>query len=179
MEPLLGGALAEPPQSVIDAFGSDGGAAGPVEHALRWLWDKDDVGTVLSGMSTMEQVVENVAHANAPCAAQAARCLSESDRAAYREAKSRFEAMRPVPCTTCGYCMPCPHGVDIPGNFTILNDLYMFGNERQSRWRYNSATAEDARAAACIECGECLPKCPQQIPIIDSLKRVRAELETA
>ena len=178
MEPLLGGALASPPEAVRDVFRA-AGDAGPVEYALRWLWDKDDVGPVLSGMSTMEQVVENVAYASGPCAAQPAGCLSEAERAAFREVKRRYESLRPVPCTTCGYCMPCPHGVDIPGNFTILNDRHMYDQERMARMEYNKGMPEEKRASACVECGECLPKCPQQIEIVDALKRVRAELETA
>ncbi len=177
MEPLLGGALVAPPEQVQSLFDGGNGVS-PVEHALRWLWDKDDVGTVLSGMSSMEQVAENVAHASSACAGNGAGCLSESERQAFRLAKKRYEEMRPVPCTTCGYCMPCPNGVDIPGNFSIINNWYMFGDEQAARMRYNRMMPEENRASACIECGECLPKCPQQIPIIDALKRVRKELET-
>ncbi len=177
MEPLLGGGLATPADAVRTVLaGSDGGdERSPVEHALRWLWDKEDVGPILSGMSTMEQVVEDVEYANR----SSIGCLAEAERPMFREAKTQFEALRPVPCTTCGYCVPCPQDVDIPGNFTILNDRYMFGDEQEAIRRYNSGMGEEHRASACTECGECEPKCPQQIPIIESLKQVCNELETA
>lgn len=176
MEPLLGGVLATPPDSVREVLaGSNGGAErSPVEHALRWLWDKEDVGTILSGMSTMEQVVQDIEIADRSSVGS----LAEADRTVFRQAKEQFESLRPVPCTNCGYCMPCPHGVDIPGNFTILNDRHMFDNEGAAESRYNSDMGEEHRAAACTECGECEPQCPQEIPIIESLKRVREELET-
>jgi uncharacterized protein len=175
MEPLLGGGLASPPDVVRDALsGSKGGEVKtPVKQALRWLWDKEDVGTVLSGMSSMEQVVEDVQYADR----SAVGCLAEPERALFKTAKKLYESLRPVPCTTCGYCMPCPHGVDIPGNFTILNDRHMFNNEGAAIWRYNTGMDEEHRASACVECGECEPKCPQQIPIIESLKMVHSELE--
>lgn len=177
MEPLMGGGLATPPDPIRAVFaGADGGAERtPVEHALRWLWDKEDVGTVLSGMSSMEQVVEDVEYAGR----SSVGCLAEAERALFKQAATHYEALRPVPCTNCGYCMPCPHGVDIPGNFTILNDRHMFDNEQAAIWNYNREMDEEHRASACVACGECEPKCPQQIPIIESLKRVRKELETA
>jgi len=176
MEPLMGGGLATPPDSVRAVFAdSDVGAErSPVEHALRWLWDKEDVGTILSGMSSMEQVVEDVEYAGR----SSIGCLSEADRPLFKQASTQYDALRPVPCTNCGYCMPCPHGVDIPRNFTILNDRHMFDDEPAAIWRYNTGMDEEQRAAACTACGECEPKCPQQIPIIESLKRVRGELET-
>ena len=176
MEPLLGGALATPPDVVQAVLAESQGNAEhtPVEQALRWLWDKEDVGTILSGMSSMVQVVEDVQYAER----SAVGCLAEGERARFRKAKEIYESLRPVPYTICGYCMPCPHGVDIPGNFTILNDRHMYDDERAAIWSYNNEMDEAKRAAACAECGECEPKCPQQIPIIDSLKRVRAEFES-
>jgi len=151
MEPLMGGGLATPPDAVRAVFAESeiGAERTPVEHALRWLWDKEDVGTLLSGMSSMEQVIENVEYADR----SSSGCLAEAERPLFKQAKTNFEALQPVPCTNCGYCMPCPHGVDIPGNFTILNDRHVFDNEKAAIWRYNSGMDEENRAAACTECG--------------------------
>jgi len=111
MEPLMGGGLATPPDAVRAVFAESeiGAERTPVEHALRWLWDKEDVGTLLSGMSSMGQVIENVEYADR----SSSGCLAEAERPLFKQAKTHFEALQPVPCTNCGYCMPCPHGVDI------------------------------------------------------------------
>jgi predicted aldo/keto reductase-like oxidoreductase len=157
----------------VFAESADTGMRSPVEQAFRWLWDQKDVGTVLSGMSSMEQLAEDIDYAGR----SGVGCIAETDRALFKRAKELYEELRPVACTECRYCMPCPHGVDIPRNFQILNQLHMFGNEQHASYTYNSAMDEECRASECIACGECEPQCPQQIPIIDSLKRVRSELE--
>jgi len=175
MEPLLGGALASPPDEVRSVFAEAQDSRSPVEHALRWLWDKPDVGVILSGMSTMEQLEENLAIADR----SPVGCMPSAEIDLFRRAKTLYEEMRPVPCTSCRYCMPCPHGVYIPDNFETINNYSMYGNRRGAEWRYNKDLGEEHQASACTECGECEPKCPQQIPIIESLKMVHKELHTS
>ncbi|MFW5689434.1 MAG: aldo/keto reductase [Spirochaetota bacterium] len=175
MEPLLGGALANTPDAVQAVFADAETPRGSVEWALDWLWDKERVGTVLSGMSSMEQVEQNVAYAGRSRVGM----LTDSERALFPRARKAYESLQPVPCTQCNYCMPCPHGVDIPGNFAIMNDYYKYADRDQAVARYNRFMPEEARATACIRCNECLPKCPQNIAIPDCLERVNEELAEA
>jgi len=172
MEPLLGGGLASVPEKVAAVFDGTDPVRPPVEHALRWLWSKPEVGILLSGMSSVDQVEQNLSIADR----SPVGCVPSSELDLFRSAKEVFEELRPVACTSCRYCMPCPNGVFIPENFQILNDYAMFGNERSARFRYNKNMAAEHRASACTECGECEPTCPQEIPIIDMLKQVDATL---
>lgn len=175
MEPLLGGSLANTPEAVQAVFSDAGTDRSPVEWAFDWLWDKEHVGTVLSGMSSMEQVTEDVEYASRSSVGM----LSDAERKLFPKAKKAYESLQPVPCTQCNYCMPCPYGVDIPGNFDIFNTYYKFGDRDQAVARYNRHMPEDARASVCTRCEECLPKCPQSIAIPDCLERVNEELAVA
>ena len=83
-----------------------------------------------------------------------------------------------VDCTSCGYCMPCPEGVDIPKNFNILNNGYMFNDPQALQMQYTSLLTERQRASACNSCGECQKMCPQMIPIVEKLKEVRETFES-
>ncbi|MBM4089627.1 MAG: aldo/keto reductase, partial [Planctomycetes bacterium] len=120
MEPLFGGSLANPPPSVREIW-RDGGCT-PADIALRWLWDKPEVSLVLSGMNSLTQVRENVASANAA----EIGALSSTEHALVRRAQEEFRRLAPISCTKCGYCLPCPHGVDIPRNFGLFNDVTIF-----------------------------------------------------
>jgi predicted aldo/keto reductase-like oxidoreductase len=125
------------------------------------------VTVVLSGMSTFDQVVENLESANAG----SVDSFGQQELALIREARRRFKRLAPIPCTQCGYCMPCPNGVDIPENLTAYNDGAMYGRPDLARRRYGFV-AEKARSAACIQCRECEPKCPQDIPISEWMPKV-------
>jgi len=175
MEPLLGGALANTPEAVQAVFSDAGKDRSPVEWAFDWVWDKPEVGTVLSGMSSMEQVREDVEYASRSSVGM----LTDAERKLFPKAKKAYESLQPVPCTQCNYCMPCPHGVDIPGNFAIFNEYYKFGDRDAALSRHNKQMPEDKRASACVRCDECLPKCPQKIAIPDCLERVEEELAVA
>lgn len=172
MEPLLGGSLVTVPDQVKAVFDSSAKEKAPVEWALDWLWDKDSVATALSGMSSMQQLTDNIGYAESAEVGM----LTPDERALFEKAQETYEKLQPVPCTQCQYCMPCSFGVDIPGNFTIYNDLYKFGNKGAATWQYNSGMDEEKRASACTECLECLEKCPQSIQIPDWLKKIDAEL---
>ncbi len=162
MEPLLGGKLAihpEPVQAVLDRAEVK---RTPPEWALQWLWDKPEVSVVLSGMSSMQQVQENLASAER----STTNSLSAKDRDLLVAAREAYSAVYPIPCTECRYCMPCPNGVDIPTNFLLFNRGVGFGLMQQSRMRY-SAFDSSILASSCIECRECETKCPQHITVGD------------
>jgi predicted aldo/keto reductase-like oxidoreductase len=160
MEPLLGGKLANPPRAVQALWDSAPARRTPVEWALQWLWNKPEVSVALSGMSTMQQVVENVDSASR----SGVDLLSEDELALIARVRERYGELCPIPCTQCGYCMPCPNGLDIPGNFAQFNNGAMYGDWGDARRRYQRMP-EGAQAGACIACRECEDLCPQDIPI--------------
>ena len=164
MEPLLGGKLANPPapiQALWDSAQTRDYPRMPVEWALQWLWNKPEVSVVLSGMSAMEHVVENVASAGR----SGVGLLSTEELALVERVRQKYDELCPIPCTACGYCMPCPNGVDIPRNFATFNNGVMYNAFDEARQRYNRWMPEERRASACIQCRECEELCPQDIPI--------------
>ena len=169
MEPLLGGTLATPPEAIQAIWTAAPVRRSPAEWALQWLWSKPEVAVVLSGMTTMQQVVENVASAER----SAVGLLTDADLRRVARVRDAYEALHPVPCTRCGYCMPCPTGVDIPRNMQLYNDALVFGGSHLmlNRNLYRGMP-EAARAGACAACGQCEEKCPQQIPISDWMPRI-------
>ncbi|HAK96275.1 MAG TPA: aldo/keto reductase [Planctomycetes bacterium] len=172
MEPLLGGALAAPPPAIRAILDGAGGGS-PAELALRWLWDKPEPATVLSGMTAMAQVEENVAAASRA----GAGALTAREREAIERARGAYRALDAVPCTRCYYCMPCRNGVDIPRNFQLYNDARHFGDAgRQLNRNLYAQLAAEKRASACIRCGECEERCPQRIAIGEEMDKVAQAL---
>jgi hypothetical protein len=171
MEPLRGGKLAKVPPEVQRLFDSSSERKAPAEWGLRWVWNHPEVGTVLSGMSTLDQVRENVAFA----AEGRADSLSAGDLALLERARKAYRALLTVDCSGCAYCMPCPSGVNIPMNFSFYNDEVTF-KDPTGVMVYNTFMFPEQRASACVECGECEEKCPQHIPIREELKKVHAAL---
>lgn len=167
MEPLRGGALSkEPPPSVKKILSGAGIRRSPADLALQWIWHQPEVSVVLSGMTAMDHVVENVASAkNAQVGV-----LSEKELAAIDNIRDEYRKLSPIPCTNCGYCMPCPNGVDIPHAFAQYNDAFMYDDPRTARFRYRQ-NPKEKWGSACIECGECEEKCPQEIEISEWLKK--------
>lgn len=176
MEPQRGGRLSkEPlPAAVAKIWAKAKQKRTPAEWALLWVWEHTEVSVVLSGMSTMEQVKENVATAD-HCGPGT---LTADDLALINRVEKAYRKLGPVPCTGCGYCMPCANGVEIPRIFQIYNDAIMYDDLRTARvfYRGPNGLKEEQRADQCIECGECTENCPQQLPIAEWLKKVHAAL---
>ena len=176
MEPLRGGRLVELlPNAAKELFLRDDQGRTAAEMAFKWLYDQPEVTCVLSGMNSLDMVRENVRTASL-CAAG---CLTEEDRALIEEVKREIEKTVKVGCTGCGYCMPCPRGVDIPGTFRCYNAIYS-ESRRSGRHEYLNCTAlrkNPSSASQCVGCGKCEQHCPQHIAIRQELKRASKELE--
>ena len=147
----------------------------PARWAFRWLWDQEGVTVVLSGMNSLEMVKENIRTA---CEAKPGM-LTEEDLAVYEAVKQEINRKLKVGCTACGYCMPCPQGIDIPGTFRCYNEMYM-EKPRVGKKEYLMTTAfrkNQNPASKCIRCGKCEKHCPQGIEIRKELKTAAGELE--
>lgn len=173
MEPLRGGSLAAPPPEVRAALGSYPTPRLPYEWALRSVLDRQEVVVALSGMNSANQVWENSAVASA----SRPNSLTRPERAVLDEARRLYKAREKVPCTACGYCMPCPSGVAIPEVFGSYNSAAMFDSRASSgAWYRNAYVANKKGGDSCVRCGECLSKCPQRIAIPDALADAHAYL---
>lgn len=177
MEPLRGGKLVNNlPQSVIKAFKSYDAERTPAEWALRWIWNHKEVNVVLSGMNSQEQLNENIRIASDA----KDDSLSAEELQIFDKVKTIMAEKTKVPCTACGYCMPCPHGVNIPGCFSSYNDKYLL-NDKMNRFKYYQTlggfSAKPSFASMCKECGKCEIHCPQKIEIRKQLKNVSKEME--
>jgi predicted aldo/keto reductase-like oxidoreductase len=172
MEPVRGGQLARPRGSVAEIWKSAARKRSPAAWALLWVWNHSEVAVVLSGMSTMEQVVENVALADSARPG----VLTPEELAVIDRVREAYKGLVPIPCTNCKYCMPCSSGVEIPDIFEIYNDAITYGDPREARWQYRQFIKEDHRADRCNKCGECTEVCPQQIDIPGWLEKAHTLL---
>ncbi len=171
MEPLLGGKLVDPPDPIQEIWNRAPTTRTPADWALQWLWHQREVSVVLSGMSAMEQVRENVASAGR----SGVDSLTQEELALIDQVREKYEELCPIPCTRCGYCMPCPHGVDIPRNLEIYNEGIIYEKPDSARRSYEFLD-DEKRASACTACLECEEQCPQSIPISDWMTRVHQVL---
>ena len=176
MEPLRGGKLANNlPKEAVEAFASHPAGYTPAGWAFRWLWDQKEVTCILSGMNSMEMLEENLR------SAESARIgdFGQAEQELLQKVVKAINAKMKVGCTGCGYCMPCPKGVDIPGMFAAYNRRYSEGKFAGLREHFMcSAVRKDSTAAyKCIGCGKCESHCPQGIPIREKLKEAGKELE--
>lgn len=176
MEPLRGGKLVSRlPEEAKKIFEEYPTKHTPVQWALRWLWNQPEVTCVLSGMNSVEMVVDNTNTA----ASVAVGELGAAEEEMLKNVVKAINSKMKVGCTGCGYCMPCPRGVDIPGTFAAYNRRYSEG-KRAALTEYFMCTAmrkNSSAASNCIECGKCEKHCPQHIEIRKELKNARKELE--
>ena len=168
MEPLRGGCLVQRlPDEAKDVLRKAAPERTPAEWALRWVWNHPEVSVVLSGMSDLDQMRENVALAETVSDAE----WTEKDEKAVQETVRIIQDLQKVDCTSCGYCLPCPEGVDIPRNFSLYNDHFVF-HDPAAKMRYRNFLVDSAKASNCADCGRCEEKCPQAIPIRRELKNI-------
>ena len=175
MEPLRGGQLAKnpPPAAVAQVFAQSSRQWTPAEWALQWLWNQPEVSLVLSGMSTLEQVEENLASAER----SGVGSLTPADLQIIEQVRNVRQGLAPIPCTHCEYCLPCPNDVAIPDIFALYNEAMMYGAPEHSRYTYRNFFNPENKADQCIECGTCESLCPQHIEIIEWLKTAHSFLQ--
>ena len=176
MEPLRGGRLVNGlPKKAKDLFAAAEPKRSPAEWGLRWLWNQPEITTVLSGMNSIEMIRENCRIASETREG----AFTEEETAFVNELKDAINHSMKVGCTGCGYCMPCPKNVDIPGTFSFYNLIYS-ENKKTARKGYMQCTIfrqTPTSASQCVGCGKCEQHCPQGIPIREELKHASKELE--
>lgn len=177
MEPLRGGKLVNRlPEAAKKIFSGYEVRHTPAQWAFKWLWNQPQVTCVLSGMNSLEMVQDNLHTAENTRVGE----LTKADEAMLQRVVQAINARMKVGCTGCGYCMPCPRGVDIPGSFAAYNRRYSEGWVAAMKDYFMCTTAmrKDASGASnCIECGKCEQHCPQHIPIRQELRAVKRTLE--
>ena len=166
-EPLRWGRLTkEPPESVAKVWASGSQRRSLTEWGLRWVWNHPEVSVVVSDMSTVEQVTENIAIAD----------VAQPDSLTVRElvlvnrVRDAYQALKVVPCTSCRACMPCPMGTDVPRIFELYNDAVIYDDIETARFIY---CAEQHDISRCTECNVCVNACAKRIPILDYLNAAR------
>lgn len=176
MEPLRGGKLVnrlpEAAKKIMDEYRIH---YTPAQWAFRWLWNQPEVTCVLSGMNSVPMVEENVKTASSVSAGE----LGPGEEEMLKKVAEAINAKMKVGCTGCGYCMPCPAGVDIPGTFAAYNRRYSEG-KRAALIEYFMCTAmrkKSSAASHCVDCARCEKHCPQHIEIRKELKNARKQLE--
>ncbi len=177
MEPLRGGRLVNGlPQKAQEVFEKMEPSRSPAQWALDWLWDQREVACVLSGMNSMQMLEENIATANEARVGM----LTDEQKQMLERVKETINERIKVPCTGCGYCQPCPFGVDIPGVFRCFNERYT-DDHRTALLEYLKCTtfkATPTYASLCKKCGKCEAHCPQGIAIRRELENAQKGLET-
>lgn len=170
MEPVKGGLLATPPQAAVEILRRAAPAASPASWALRFAAEREGVAVVLSGMSDLAQMDDNLSQLSSG----RFRPFDEGERAALAAARAAIAAVPTVPCTACGYCeKACPARIGIRGTIAALNQLTLFGNETRARnhEQWNVVKAGRRRASECLRCGACERVCPQRLPVREVLAR--------
>lgn len=172
MEPVKGGSLANLPDSVTKAFQNADPSVSTSSWALRFAASLDGLITVLSGMSNVEQMKDNLETMTD------FKPLSETEQKVIVQAQHALAEIPKVPCTACQYCVKgCPQQINIPGIFEAMNTQLVFNNFESAKGNYSWNTRNGAKASDCIQCGQCEAACPQHIKIIDQLKQAAAMFE--
>lgn len=173
MEPLRGGSLANPPANIQAMMDQNEKKRSAVEWAFAFVADYPEVATILSGMSTPEQLEDNLRIFDTLTVGG----MTEEDRKFAQALKQAYLARMPVKCTGCAYCQPCPQGVHIPDIFECYNSSNMFDQPDRFQRRYAHLIRQNSDASHCVQCGACEGVCPQQLPIIDWLQRIDREYQ--
>lgn len=173
MEPLLGGKLAKvPPQDIKELWDTAKIKRTAAAWGLKWIFNKPEVKLVLSGMSNLKQLNENIKIASAT----PANSLSQEELELVKEVAEKYASKTVIGCTDCSYCMPCPNKVYIPYHIEIYNDYFTYDTVKYSKDMYKRLRKAKESAFECIECGKCEAACPQKLPIMKLLKDVHAVL---
>lgn len=171
MEPVKGGSLATFADDITGKFRELDPEASTASFALRWVGSLPNVKVVLSGMSTMEQLDDNLKTFSA------FRTLSEQEKETIDGIVALINSRVQNGCTACRYCMPCPAGVDIPGNFRVWNTYHMYQNYNMVKNSWENGLGEEKQARNCVKCGKCENACPQKLHIREDLEKVQADLD--
>ncbi|SPF47971.1 Aldo/keto reductase family protein [Candidatus Desulfosporosinus infrequens] len=180
MEPLRGGMLARINSNFEAGLNHSEQKRTPAEWALRFVWNHPGVSVVLSGMNEESQIEENIRIANDA----KANSLSNSEIQFIRDTKKALSEKFKIGCTGCGYCLPCPMGVNIPMCFALYNDRYVYDNKSSMKHSYlfqlsgADGGGKGSHASLCKKCGKCETHCPQHIEIRNNLKAVSKEMES-
>lgn len=166
MEPLKGGRLSNPPDRIMEIY-EKFKPLSPSQQALKYVLSLPNVMTVLSGMNAIQQIDENIEMASTVDA----NSLTEEDCEFYEHAREIYKSNEQIGCTACEYCMPCTVEINIPRVFSIWNDAFLYDEDEKSKERYKKSLEEKPSAIDCIECGKCEGECPQQLDIIEGLKK--------
>ncbi|HBA48154.1 MAG TPA: aldo/keto reductase [Lachnospiraceae bacterium] len=171
MEPVKGGSLAAFAEDITGKFRALDPEASAASYALRWVGSLPNVKVVLSGMSTMAQVEDNLkTFTNF-------RTLSDEERKTIDDIVALIRSRVQNGCTACRYCMPCPAGVDIPGNFRVWNTYHMYQNYNMVKNNWEKNLGDEKQAKNCIKCGKCEKACPQKLHIREDLEKVQADMD--
>jgi hypothetical protein len=175
MEPIAGGRLAmNPPNEVQAIWNKAEVKRTPAEWALRWVWNHPEVSVVLSGMSTMGQVVENVKSADQSSPGN----ITQEELKIIGRVRQKYKEIGFIGCTGCRYCLPCPQGVDIPSIFGLYNEYYMKNRDDAVKNKYWEHITPESQAKRCIRCNRCRELCPQQLSISELLREAAQIFES-
>ena len=170
MEPVKGGTLAKLPDDVMKLFNEENKDASAASYALRWVGSLDNVKVILSGMTTMEQLNDNLKTFDKFVP------LSDHEYNTIAKVKEIILSKTKIGCTGCRYCMPCPMGVDIPGSFECWNRNSMYENYDAVKWQWETQIGDAHQPKNCVECGKCEAVCPQHLSIREKLKEVQKDM---